>query len=283
MKAETSYKPEGIGGIQLPLTLRIARIEDEARDIRTFYFKHKLNAKPGQFVNLWIPGVDEKPFSVGYQSDSEFGLTIAKVGTFTHKLFEMKVGDYAGIRGPFGKWFTPEGKHWVFVAGGYGAAPLGFFAEEALKNNLDISVDFLIGARVKDLLIFLDRVKSPKVKVTATTNDGSHGVKGNNTDVLEKLLAEKKIDKVFSCGPEMMLKKVADICEAHGVKCELSIERNMKCGFGICGLCCVDSEGWRVCTEGTIFTGEEAKKITEFGSYHRDSSGTRQSFQGGHQ
>ena len=72
-----------------------------------------------------------------------------------------------------------------------------------------------------------------------------------------------------------MEKKVVEICQQNKVPCETSVERYMKCGFGVCGACCMDSEGKRVCVEGTVFSGEDALKMMEFGKYHRDGSATK--------
>ena len=95
--------------LEKPVILRIKRITDEAQDLKTFYFDCRLNAKPGQFVMLWIPGVDEKPFSISYQDEKSFGITVMKVGGFTQKMFGLKEGGNVGIRGPYGNGFKIEG------------------------------------------------------------------------------------------------------------------------------------------------------------------------------
>ena len=94
-----------------PKIARINRIVDEARDVKSFYFDYKMDAKPGQFFLLWLPGVDEKPFGISFQSDNEFGAMICCVGKFTQKLFKLKEGDSVGVRGPYGSSFTLKGKN----------------------------------------------------------------------------------------------------------------------------------------------------------------------------
>ena len=79
-------------------------------------------------------------------------------------------------------------------------------------------------------------------------------------------------------GPEIMEMKVAEICYKNNIPFEVSLERYMKCGFGICGQCCVDPVGWRMCVEGPVIDGEKLKKITEFGKYHRTASGKVEKF-----
>jgi len=260
--------------------LPIKKIIEENSNIKTFYFDHELNAKPGQFIMLWIPGVDQKPFSIGYQDKDSFGLTIFKRGPLTEKLFEMNVGDRVGISGPYGTNFTVNPDlHYVMVAGGYGAAPLGCLAETLSChpdwNKGSGKIDFLVGAKNKDLVLFEERLsKIPNLNLHIATDDGSKGYKGYVTNILSDLT--NKADKktlIVTCGPELMEKKILDICNEKNIDCEISIERYMKCGFGVCGQCVVDGPGICMCKEGPVVNRELANKITEFGKYHRNKSG----------
>lgn len=115
-------------------------------------------------------------------------------------------------------------------------------------------------------------------QVLISTDDGSCGEKCFATDLLEKVLTEKKIDFVFSCGPELMMKRVAEICRDAKIPCELSLERFMKCGIGVCGSCAMDDSGFCVCSDGPIIAGEKALKMVEFGKYRRDDVGVRENF-----
>lgn len=266
-----------------PIMLPITRIVDENPHVKTFWFDFALQSEPGQFVMLWIPGVDQKPFSIGYDEGNRFGLTIFAVGGLSKRLFEMKVGDRVGITGPYGKPFSVlPNTHYITVAGGYGAGPLGVLAEKLA--NVNSTVDFCVGARSADLLLFEERMsKLSHVKVHVATNDGSKGHVGFVTEILEELLKIKRSEDqkilVATCGPELMEKRVLDICNQYSVNCEISIERYMKCGFGICGQCCVDDSGIPMCTDGPVVSREVANSITEFGKYHRDKSGTRVNYE----
>ena len=82
-----------LGTIEQPRSLQIKKIVQENANVQTFYFASDITAKPGQFVILWIPRVDEKPFIVSVNENGVLGLSIADVGRFTHKLFTLKVGD----------------------------------------------------------------------------------------------------------------------------------------------------------------------------------------------
>jgi dihydroorotate dehydrogenase electron transfer subunit len=89
------------------------------------------------------------------------------------------------------------------------------------------------------------------------------------------LLESSTYDYAFVCGPEIMMKGIFDILEASNIPAQYSLERYMKCALGVCGQCCVDSEGWRICVEGPVFENEKISKITEFAKYRRDASGVK--------
>jgi dihydroorotate dehydrogenase electron transfer subunit len=275
-----------------PQFLPITKIVDETSQVKTFYFSYELKSKPGQFVMLWIPGLDQKPFSVGYDNGTQFGLTIFNRGPLTKKLFEMNVGDRVGITGPYGTAFSIKpNTHYIMVAGGYGAAPLGFLAEELAaypplskrgQGELPVpavTIDFCVGARDKDNLLFEKRIeKLSGVTIHVATDDGSKGHKGYVTDLLPDLIKNYNGNKkilLVTCGPELMEKKVLDAANNFNVDAEISIERYMKCGVGICGQCCIDPLGIRMCMEGPVVSKEIANKLTEFGKYHRDKSGAK--------
>ena len=258
-----------------PIVVKILKIEDEAKNIKTFHLDIKLESKPGQFVMLWIPGLNEKPFSI-YESENVLKLTVAKVGEFTEKLFSYKVGDKIGVRGPYGKPFSIAGKHIALVGGGYGSAPLTFLAKEALKQG--IKSELIIGARNKELLLYMDKEYPDEIKRHYCTDDGSYGFKGFTTERLKEILKEKKIDTIYTVGPELMMKKIVDISDEYNAGCQISLERYMKCGFGVCAVCCVDPLGLRMCVEGPCIDKQTAKQITEFGKYHRDAAGKKIKF-----
>ncbi len=261
-----------------PVALEIKKIVVENESTNTYIFEYPLNGKPGQFVMLWIPGFDEKPFSIAYDDGKKFWLTICKVGPATEELFRFKVGDKVGIRGPFGtNYEVKKGEHIAVISGGYGAAPMYFVTREALAKG--VKVEFLTGARNEDLLLYRERVKGlGGVNLHLSTDDGSVGHKGYITHVLEKLLKEKKIDKVFACGPELMMKAVGEIAEKADVECQMSVEKYMKCGFGVCGQCAVDDTGELVCKKGPVMPWKYVKKLGEFGKYHRDAQGKKHYF-----
>lgn len=265
-----------------PTVIKISEIIPENPQVNTYYFDYPLDSKPGQYVMLWILGIDQKPFSIAYDDGKTFGLTIFKRGPLTEKLFAMEVGDRVGISGPYGRGFSIlENTHYIMVAGGYGAAPLAFLSEKVLplKNT---AIDFLLGARSSEHLLYEKQLSGlQNLKLHIATDDGSKGTKGYVTEILEKIAqenstsTEKKNILIATCGPEMMEKKVLDIANNFNLPCEISLERFMKCGVGICGQCVVDPIGICVCQEGPVLKKEIVNKITEFGKYHRDKSGIK--------
>ncbi len=104
-------------------------------------------------------------------------------------------------------------------------------------------------------------------------------------EVCQKGLKGKKgkegidpIDQVFACGPELMLKAVSEVTAKYNIPSQLSLERYMKCGYGLCGNCVVDPLGIRLCTEGPVVKNDACVKIEEFGKYHRDALGKKHTF-----
>ena len=104
--------------------IEIKKIIDEAKDFKSFFFDYKLYLKPGQFIMLWIPGIDEKPFTVSYHDKEQFGITVQKKGRFTEKLFGLKHGSKLGFRGPYGNGYNIIKKNACVVGGGCGIAAI---------------------------------------------------------------------------------------------------------------------------------------------------------------
>ena len=265
--------------LERPQIVEITKSVGEAEGIKTIFLKSDIQAKPGQFIMVWIPRLDEKPFAISYSGKGQIGITVAAVGPFSNKLYGMKPGDKVGIRGPYGTTYglDEDLKTVVMVGGGYGSASLTMLTEEALKQG--IKVKFILGARTKNRLVYVERIKKliGSENLIVTTDDGSTGMKGYVTDALRQLLQKEKVDKIFVCGPDKMMKAAAEIGIAAGVKGEISAERWFKCGgMGLCGHCCVDPIGIRLCGEGPVIDFETAAKITELGNYHRLKSSRKE-------
>jgi len=250
-------------GDQLSEPVSLLRVKKETPLIRTFVFDRSFVFSPGQFVMVWIPGVDEIPMALS----SEKTITVQKAGDATNALFTFGVGDKLGIRGPFGNGFT-KGDKVLAIAGGVGAAPLLPLARE------DSVMTMLLGARTEEELLFVDQLDEC-TDVLIATDDGSLGMHGYVTDLMDDLNLGA-YDRISVCGPEVMMRAVLTKVEEKGIayKTEFSLHRYMKCGVGICGSCCIDPSGLRVCRDGPVFSGDMLLK-SEFGHYMRDASGRK--------
>ena len=112
------------------------------------------------------------------------------------------------------------------------------------------------------------------------TDDGSFGDKGFATDIFENLIKDLDIEVVknsvvYTCGPEVMMYKILQICEEKRIEMYASLERIMRCGCGLCGLCVLDPLGLLVCKDGPVFNLDNLVEIKDFGKYKRDFSGKR--------
>jgi dihydroorotate dehydrogenase electron transfer subunit len=254
---------------ELPFILPIDKITQECIDIRTFHFRYRLDFLPGQFVMVWIPRLDEKPFTISYHTQDSFGISVQEKGEFTKALFKMKKGDKLGFRGPYGNSFNIIKGESVIIGGGCGTAPIAPLID-AIKSDPNIPDPYvIIGARSKENLIFTERYPDSIL----VTDDGSKGKKAYTTDALKEYLIDKIPDMVYTCGPEIMMKKVVDICNDKDIPCQASLERYMKCGFGVCGQCVCSKK--RVCVEGPVFTKEDLVRMDDFGNFTRLNTGEK--------
>jgi len=99
----------------------------------------KIKYQPGQFIMLWLPGVDEKPFAVSYLEHNEFGITIEEKGRFTQTISKIKVGTKVGIRGPYGNGFKIKNNS-IIIAGGLGMAPALSLIKK-IKNSWNVFIN----------------------------------------------------------------------------------------------------------------------------------------------
>lgn len=255
-------------------TLPIAKIIEETATVKTYTFKHKLDAKPGQFIMLTDFEGGEKPFSISDCTSDGFSITVKKIGEFTTRIFCLREGDYMSIRGAFGSsFFVSEGKV-LLVGGGYAVPIFYFLSKILLKNEADVTV--VNCARTKDDLLFVERFKKLGVKLYNGTEDGSFGESGTAGDVAERLLKKEKFDFLYSSGPDLMMKALQKVI--GNIDYEFCFERYMKCAVGICGSCTMDPLGIRLCVEGPVLPKNLVEQLTEFGKYHRDVSGERVKF-----
>lgn len=231
----------------LPRPARIRAIHIENVRTKTFVLDAATKATPGQFVMLWLPRLDEKPFSL--VKEDPLTITVACVGPFTQAVHRLRVGDRLWWRGPLGRGFQIEGQRLLLVGGGYGAAPLVFLAQQAVAQGCEVTL--ALGARTGGELLLVDRFCKLGVRVLVTTEDGSAGQRGVVTNLAETLLAEGQADALYGCGPEGMLVALEELGRRYGLPTQLSWEAYMRCGMGLCGSC--ERGGRLVCWDGPVF------------------------------
>ena len=245
--------------------VKIQKVLDEAKAIKTFLFEDSSEPTPGQFYMVWLPGIDEFPMSISYIGALK-GFTVKKIGYGTSKMHELGAGSKLWIRGPYGKGFSHvEGKALV-VGGGSGMATLA-----PLIERLD-APDIVIGARTKEELLFVERFKD--LTPYLATDDGSAGFHGYAPQLAERLVNENKYDIIYACGPELMLKPLIELAKQRHIEIQASLERLMKCGIGICDSCSIN--GYRVCVDGPVFSSQALFSMSDLGKVRRDASGNKE-------
>ncbi len=183
---------------------------------------------------------------------------IKVIGKGTALLQALKQGEIVNIIYPLGNSYdTDQSGKVLVIGGGSGIAPLLLLGKELKKSKAEIT--YLLGGRtIADIHLIEDFKQYGTVNFT--TEDGSLGEKGRVTDhSLFKNVSE--FSKIYTCGPDPMMKAIAKIAQEHQIPCEVSLENTMACGFGAC-LCCVTEthEGNKcVCTEGPVFNVNELK------------------------
>ena len=207
------------------------------------------------------------------------------VGPATLRMTTLAAGDSVSIIGPLGNGFrVPEGKKTaLLVAGGMGAGPLQHLAKILTADFPGIEVIAFAGAKTAEELPFerqLDKIAQqlefslPEfakygVQSLVATDDGSAGFAGPVTDCFSEWLGKSdsagESTVIYSCGPEQMLTRVAEIAKARNIDCQVSMERQMACGIGVCQSCAVECRVagsnetvYKLCCEdGPVFDSKE--------------------------
>ena len=220
-------------------------------------------ARAGQFVMLTVDDHGERiPLTMADFSSEKGTITIAalEIGKTTKKLGTLKAGDELfSLVGPLG--LPTELKNYgtvVCVGGGIGLA-LMYPVVRSLKQagNRMISI---IGAKTKDLLIYEEEIDQVSDELFVCTDDGSKGHHGFVSDVLKKLIEEKReINEVYAVGPIIMMKVIAELTRPYDIHTVVSLNPIMVDGTGMCGSCrvIVDGKTKFGCVDGPEFDGHK--------------------------
>ena len=259
-------------------TVVIEEVIEESPSVKTIVFNDRLssNAKPAQFLMVWIPRKEELPMSVMISNKKDHAaITIRKHGFGSTSLFDKKQNDLIGIRGPYGNYFSVSKslKNPILIGGGTGLVPLMRLATVLRKMQRRCTI--IMGAQTQKEMLFKVLIEEILSKISTniivTTEDGSFGVKGVVTDALKYILKKEKFDMIYTCGPELMMKSIYNLSVPYSIPIQASLERYMKCGIGICASCCINDK--LVCKDGTVFDENQLSELSEFGKVFRDKSG----------
>jgi len=239
------------------------------------------SVRPGQFVMMRLAGLDApligRAFAIYDVHDDENGspdsidLIYLKKGALTVPLSAAPVGTSISLWGPLGNWFRDDPCDRLMMAvGGIGQTPMLVAGRDAITRQWADNVEIIYGARRASLLAGVPDFRDAGFEVTLCTDDGSEGrlalvpdVLAERLDRLTKQAPQSRI-RVLTCGPEIMMEKVARVCADRDIDVQVSMETPMACGIGICFSCVAkvnqDDGGWdykRTCVDGPIFDGKQ--------------------------
>jgi NAD(P)H-flavin reductase len=243
----------------LPHPATITAITQEAYAIATYTLvftdetvRKGYRFRPGQFNMLYVPGIGEIPISLSSDpgSPERLGHTIRYAGNVTRAISRLKEGDVIGVRGPYGSSWPLEqarGGDLCIVTGGIGLAPLRPVIYTIIRQRADFErVILLYGARTPADMLYTSEFsawQAHDIQVLVTVDRADDKWRGH-VGVVPMLFYQVRLDPkrtiVLTCGPEIMIRFVIYEALARRIPKEsiyVSMERNMKCGIGVCGHC----------------------------------------------
>lgn len=208
------------------------------------------DCKSGQFVSVLCPNKTlRRPFSIcDFDKENKILSILIKLkGEGTKYLSNLKENDEINFLAPMGNGFELfEDKKALLVGAGIGIAPLLFLKKEMKKKNI---TNYLVsGFKTEDEII----------KGSDKTVVG-----GSVLDDIENIIKDKNIDIIYSCGPNIVLKKLSQTAKKLNIPCYVALERVMACSIGVCRGCIIkliknnEINNFSVCKDGPIFKGEE--------------------------
>ncbi|MCD6288124.1 MAG: dihydroorotate dehydrogenase electron transfer subunit [Candidatus Hydrogenedentes bacterium] len=224
--------------------------------------------EPGQFVHVSCGDINQtflrRPFSLHRFIRRQDGgpptgieILFHVKGRGTRWLASRRPGDSVDILGPLGMGFNikknPD-RDAIVIAGGVGVAPIPALVERLHAQNRKVLV--LLGARTDSGILCESELRECGATVEVATEDGSRGIKGFVSRLLDEKLDTIEKSELFVCGPAPMMRAIAEMVADTGVSCQVSLEVAMACGVGACMGCTVPAVGGgyrRVCLEGPVF------------------------------
>ncbi len=257
-----------VEGIRLPkvamdvVVLENKHLSDDVKELIVYAPDIAKQAMPGQFVHLKVIKSEpllRRPISIASVDEAKGTLSLIYriVGKGTAAIADLKAENQVNCLGPLGHGFDLNCKRPLLIGGGMGIAPLIFLAQRLCPATTSI----LMGGRNKAELFWQKRYEGLVNEIFITTDDGSLGVKGFTVTLLPELLKTKQYDRIFVCGPEIMMAGVVKIAQSQGIACQVSLEKHMACGLGACLSCTRESKDGskrkKVCKDGPVFWAQE--------------------------
>ena len=261
----------------LPVWAEILKIEEEAPGVYTYWLKFidpevqkNYSFKAGQFNLLTVPGYGEAAISISSHPNNKevIGHTIRLAGNVTTAIDRLGVGGKLGIRGPFGSAWPVEqlkGKDIYIAAGGIGLPPLRPVIYQIMDNREDYGkVVVIYGARTPEHLQYTAEYEAWEAEniemmvCVDSCDDTWTGLVGVVPMLFYSLRIDPKKSALLTCGPEIMIHFAAYEASARRIPRDrifVSLEKNMKCGFGSCGHCQLGP--YFVCKDGPVFSYEQ--------------------------
>ena len=257
--------------VNRPRAVLITEVKSEKGLVKSLFFNDKFaaDASPGNFLMVWIPGVEEVPMNLSRMDRSLQSITVWPYGAGTNALCSMKEGDTIWIRGPYGVPYAIQGRKNLLVGSGSGLAPLYALAKRMGAKKL--SATFVLHAKNRDGLIFKKEL-SEFCNVVAVTSDGSEGGKGASSEIARDMIMDGDFDAVYAGLGEIEQKRIFEAAERKHIPVQFGLERSMLCAIGLCGSCSIGK--YLVCKDGPIMRTEQIREcFEEFGVFRRNKSG----------
>jgi dihydroorotate dehydrogenase electron transfer subunit len=220
-------------------------------------------SKPGQFIQIKVCTQTDpllrRPISIAEINNKNKTLTIyyKVIGKGTELLAKVRKNEIINGIGPLGNGFDIKKKNLNvgIVGGGIGIAPLVELAKTMSRTNRVYS---FLGFNSDTYLIDMFKKVSEELYISTVT--GIQGHKGFITDIVNEKIEE--LDIIYACGPKPMLKKITELANKNKIKCQISLEERMACGFGACLGCSIETPNGnmkKVCVDGPVFWCNEVK------------------------
>lgn len=257
------------------IPVKILQIKKHTAIESSFVLNVALKGVLGQFVMVSLPNAGEIPISIsGFGSDF-IEVTIRNAGLVTSKIFNLNIGDYLYVRGPYGNGFPLKEfqlQHLLLIVGGSAIAPVKPIVESFIEGNFSLKkLDVLVGFKSPKYILFRNELEIWKKKchqvMITVDNDEDYAWMGSIGFVVQFIKDVHGIGqgtRVIVIGPPLMMRNAVNELVQNNVKAEniwVSFERHMKCGVGKCGHCRIGDK--YVCSDGPVFNYLEAKELID--------------------